>query len=162
MLSDCQTFYLSLFMIVLIQLKTSTMARNILSIIAGIISSFVAIIAIESIAHMLNSTHATPGNIEAFRNYVHNEAPESFHLIVLSAFAVGSFAGALVTAYISNKKMVHAMTIGGVLMGIGMYNLVISNYPSWVIVMAIFIFLPAAYLGGLLGRNFSQKKQLSH
>src|SRR3954465_1863415 len=118
------------------------MARNILSIIAGIISSFFAIIAIESIAHILNPTHLDPHNVEAFRNYVHNEAPETFHIIVLLGYAVGSFIGALVSAYISlNKKMIHAMTVGGILMGIGINNLVVSNHPSWVIVTAIFIFL---------------------
>jgi hypothetical protein len=138
------------------------MARNILSIIAGIISSFIAIIAIESIAQILNSTHLDPRDVEAFRNYVRNEAPETFHLIVLSAYAVGSFIGAVVTAYISlNKKMIHAMTIGGILMGLGIYNLIMANHPSWVIVTAIFIFLPAAYLGGRVGRSFSTKKQLS-
>jgi uncharacterized membrane protein YfcA len=139
------------------------MARNILSIIAGIISSFIAIIAIESIAHILNPTHLDPHNVEAFRNYVHNEAPETFHIIVLLGYAVGSLIGALVSAYISsNKKMIHAMTVGGILMGIGINNLVVSNHPSWVIVTSIFIFLPVAYLGGRLGKRFSTKKQLSH
>jgi hypothetical protein len=139
------------------------MVRNILSIIAGIISSFIAIIAIESIAQILNPTHLDPSNPEVFRNYIHNEAPETLHLIILSAYTVGSFAGAFVTAYISlNKKLIHAMTIGGILMGLGMYNLVVANHPSWVIVTAIFIFLPAAYLGGQIGKNFSTKKQLSH
>lgn len=139
------------------------MVRNILSIIAGVISSFIAIIAIESIAKILNNPHLDPHNIQAFTNYVHNEAPETFHLIILSAFALGSFIGALVASYISlNKKMIQAMTIGGILMGVEMYYLVVANYPSWVIVTAIFVFLPAAYLGGRMGKNFSSKKQLSH
>jgi uncharacterized membrane protein len=78
-------------------------------------------------------------------------------------YAVGSLIGALVSAYISsNKKMIHAMTVGGILMGIGINNLVVSNHPSWVIVTSIFIFLPVAYLGGRLGKSFSTKKQLSH
>jgi hypothetical protein len=139
------------------------MAKNFLSIIAGVISSFIVIIAIESIAHILNPLPVDPKNTEVFRHYVRYEAPKTLHLLILSAYAIGSFTGGFLTAYISiTKKVVHAMTLGGILMGLGIYNLVLTNHPSWVIVIGFFAFLPFAYLGGMIGRNFSEKKHLSH
>ncbi len=139
------------------------MARNIFSIIAGIICSFITLIAIQSIAHMLNHSSVDTRDVEIYRNYVRHEAPETFHLLILSAYGIGSFIGALVATLIAlNKKMLRAMTVGGILMGIGINNLIIAQFPSWVVVTAIFIFLPAAYLGARIGKNFSSKKELSH
>lgn len=139
------------------------MARNTLSIIAGIISSFVAIIIIQSVAHILNPPPVDPHNVEIFRNYVHNEAPDSLYVFILSAYAIGSFTGGFTTSSIAvNKKIIRAMTVGGLLMGIGIYNLVLANYPSWVIVAAFFTFLPFSYLGGQIAKNLSARKQISH
>ena len=137
------------------------MVRNILSIIAGIISSFIAIIAIESVAHMLNPPPVDLHDAEVFRNYIHNQAPEMLHLIILFAYAIGSFTGGFVAGSISlSKRIVQAMTVGGLLMGLGIYNLVMANYPSWVIVTAFFTFLPFAYFGGRIAKNTAEKKQI--
>jgi hypothetical protein len=139
------------------------MARTILSIIAGLLSGIVVIFVIEIIFHAIKPLPIDVHDTIRFKNYVHNEAPEAFHIIILSSYALGSFAGGFITAFISlNKKILRSMTVGGILMGIGLNSLVTLEHPSWVIVTAIFIFLPAAYLGGLIGRNFSAKKQLSH
>lgn len=140
------------------------MARNILSILVGIISSFIAILAIGSIAHIVNPPPVDPHDTEVFKNYLHNEAPKTLHMILLSAYAIGSFAGGFITAYIAlNKKILRAMTVGGLLMGIGIYNLILANYPSWVIGTAFFIFLPFAYFGGRIAKNVTAKKQhLTH
>jgi hypothetical protein len=139
------------------------MVRNILSIVAGIICSFIAIIAIESIAHILNPIPVDPHNAEFFRNYVRHDAPNALHILILSAYAIGSFTGGFVTVYISlHKKIVRAMTIGGLLMGIGIYNLILANHPSWVIVCAFFTFLPSSYLGGKRGKTITAKRHVSH
>lgn len=139
------------------------MTRNFLSIIAGLISCFLVIFIIEVIGHALNPLPVDIKDPEAFSNYIRNEAPEAFYLLVLSAYAVGSFTGGFVTAWISiNKKIIRAVTVGGIVMGLGIYNMVLIRHPSWVIVTAFFTFLPFAYLGGRMGKNASTKKQISH
>jgi len=139
------------------------MARNFLAITAGIISCFLMIFAIEIIGHTLNPMPVSVYDTEAFKNYIQNEAPKSFYIIVLIGYTVGSFTGGFVTSFISStKKIVHAMTVGGILMGIGMYNLTTLHYPSWIVICAFFTFLPPAYFGSIVSRNLFAKKQLSH
>jgi hypothetical protein len=139
------------------------MTRNFLSIIVGLISCFLVIFIVEIIGHTLNPLPVDVNNPEEFRHYIQHEAPEAFYLLVLSGYAIGSFTGGMVTAWISvNKKIIHAMTVGGILMGLGVYNLVLIRHPSWVIVTAFFTFLPFAYLGGRIGKGLSTKKQMSH
>lgn len=139
------------------------MTRNFFSIIAGLISCFLVIFIIGIIGHTLNPLPVDMSNPEEFSNYIQREAPEAFYLLILSGYAMGSFTGGVVTAWISiNKKIIHAMTVGGIMMGIGIYNLILIGHPSWVIVTAFFTFLPFAYMGGRIGKGFSSKKQISH
>lgn len=139
------------------------MTRNFLSILAGLTSCFLVIFIIEIIGHTLNPLPVNINDPQAFSNYIQHDAPEAFYLLVLSGYAIGSFTGGFVTAWISmNKKIIRAVTVGGIVMGLGVYNMVLIRHPSWVIVTAFFTFLPFAYLGGRMGKNFSAKKQISH
>jgi hypothetical protein len=139
------------------------MTRNFFSIIAGLISCFLVILIVEIIGHALNPLPVNVNNPEEFRNFIQHEAPEAFYVLVLSGYAMGSFTGGFVTAVIAiNKKIIRAMTVGGVVMGLGIYNLILVRHPSWVIVTAFFTFLPFAYLGGRMGKNLSARRQISH
>ena len=138
------------------------MVRNFIAIISGILSCVLMIFAIEIIGNSIKPMPVDIYDHEAFENYIHNEAPKSFYLLILFAYFVGSFTGAFVTSIIStNKKMLRAMTVGGITMGWGLFTLTTLQYPSWIIICALFIFLPAAYFGSVLSKQFFQKKQLT-
>jgi hypothetical protein len=55
--------------------------------------------------------------------------------------------------------MSKAITSGGVLMGLGAYNLFMIPHPVWTIIISIFLFIPCSYLGGLWGIKISTKDQ---
>ena len=58
------------------------------------------------------------------------------------------------------KKYNKAITVGGILMGLGVFNLVTIPHPTWVVILALLVFLPFAYFGGKLGIKLSSKKKL--
>lgn len=135
--------------------------RNFLAILAGMISCILMIFAIEIVGNSISPMPVNISDHEAFENYIRNSAPKSFYLLILFAYAVGSFTGAFVTSLIStNKKILRAMTVGGITMGWAIFTLTTLQYPFWIIICALFTFLPAAYLGSIISKQFFQKKQL--
>ena len=137
------------------------MVRNSIAIIAGLVTSFIVIIFGEGIANGLNPLPVTidTTNPEAIKMYIAN-APAALHIAILTTYALACFTGGTVASVIaSNKKITRAMTLGGILMGLGIYNLVSFSHPNWVIISGLFVFLPFAYIGGKVGINFSAKKK---
>ncbi|MFL5763805.1 MAG: hypothetical protein ACJ77K_07670 [Bacteroidia bacterium] len=136
--------------------------RNILAVVVGVVVSFVIIILGEGITHAINPLPAglDMTDADAFREYVSN-APVKLHLEILLVYAIGSFLGALITSSIATeKKMPRAMTLGGIIMGIGTYSLVSVGHPIWVVIISFFVFLPCAYLGGMIALRNAKKKNI--
>ena len=135
--------------------------RNILSVVTGVIVGLVIIILGEGIVHAMNPL---PSSIdfadpESFRGYI-AEAPVSLHLGILGIYALSCFVGGLVTASIAqDKKITRAMTLGGIFMGLGTFNLVSLGHPIWVVVCSFLAFLPFAYLGGFISMKYFSKKK---
>ena len=135
--------------------------RNILSVIVGVAIGAMIIFLGENVIEHLNPLPLGLDlhNPETLKNYIAN-APASMHLMLLISYALGCFTGGLVAAGIaSDKKMTKAMTLGGLFMGIGMFNLIALSHPVWVIIASVFAFLPFAYLGGIIGIKISPKKK---
>lgn len=134
--------------------------RNILAVVIGIIVSIIIIIIGEALAHIINPLPADVDmhNPEALKAFIAN-APISLHLIILCNYALACFVGGLIASSIAiDKKMNKAMSLGGIFMGVGMFSL-ISLHPTWVVICSVFIFLPFAYLGGMMSIKISDKKK---
>lgn len=137
------------------------MFKNILSVILGLVSSFIIIVLLESINHII---YPLPSNIdfndmEAVKTFA-GKAPNIVFVIVILAYALASFVGGLVSSAIAPKnKMSKAITVGGILMGLGAYNLFMIPHPVWTIVISIFVFIPCSYLGGFTGIRISSQKK---
>ena len=135
--------------------------RNIVAVLAGFIASIIIIIIGEALAHVMNPLPegVNMNDPESFKTFIAN-APASLHLIILSNYALACFVGALISSSIAlDKKMNRAMSLGGMFMGVGMFSLISLSHPIWVVVCSVFVFLPFAYLGGILGVKISNKKK---
>ncbi len=136
------------------------MIRKIIAIVIGLIASFIVIELIESIGYTI---YPIPEgidirNIEALKTYISN-APTNVFLIIILGYAIGSFVGGFVSAWITKEEKIKtATTLGGILMGIGAINLFTIPHPIWVIVVALLVFIPFSYFGGKLGIKISEKK----
>lgn len=140
--------------------KKIIMIRNILSIVFGIVSSFIVILLIETIGHYISPP---PVNFDLnkqdeLKTYIES-APAIVFIMVLIAYAVGSFIGGLVAALIAtDNKNGKALTVGGILLGLGVINLIMIPHPIWMIILGLAVFIPFAYIGGKIGIKLTTKK----
>ncbi len=135
--------------------------RNILSTICGVVASLIIIILGEGIVHALNPLPAGVDmqNPESFKDFISN-APVSLHIIILANYGLACFLGALTAASIAReKKMNKAMSLGGIFMGVGMFSLISLSHPIWVVITSAFVFLPFAYLGGMMSVKMTERKK---
>jgi len=136
------------------------MVKNVLSVIIGLVASSFIIFALEVIGHIIYPAPADLdlNNMEAVKVFASAAPPIVFVLVIIS-YAVGSLVGGLVAAAIAVKnKMTKAITVGGILMGLGAYNLFMIPHPIWTIIISIFLFIPCSWIGGMWGIKISSKK----
>lgn len=136
------------------------MVKNILAVILGLVASSFIIFSLEVVKYIIYPSPADldPNDIEAVKIYT-SAAPPVVFILVIIEFALGSLIGGIIAASIAKKnKMAQAITVGGILMGLGAYNLFMIPHPVWTIIISIFLFIPCSYLGGVLGTKLSSKK----
>lgn len=135
--------------------------RNIVAVVSGILVSLIIIVIGEALVHIMNPLPADVDmqNQEAFKAFIAN-APVSLHLIILCNYGLACFLGGMTAAGIAyDKKMNRAMSLGGMFMGVGMFSLISLSHPIWVVICSVIVFLPSAYLGGMIGLRISTKKK---
>ena len=134
--------------------------RNIISIVIGTIVSIIIIVIGEALVQIMNPHPAgiDADDSEALKKFIAS-SPVYLHILILFNYALACFAGALIASSIAiDKKMNKAMSLGGIFMGVGMFSL-ITLHPLWVVISSVFIFLPFAYLGGIMMIKISDKKK---
>ncbi len=136
------------------------MLRNVLSVITGLVICFILILVGETFIHdHLVSFPSTIKSSEELKTFI-NTAPAILHIYILLNYAFTTFIGGICTSLIaSTKKISKAVTLGGILTGMGVLNLSNVGHPTWVIICGLFAFLPFAWFGGLIGTKLSTKKQ---
>ena len=122
--------------------------KNFLSVIAGVIVSFVVITLIQLLSAKL---YPLPEgldikNIEAMKAYIEN-LPMQPLLLLLLGYALGSYCGGL-TAGLISRKLRQAVTVGVILTIANSINLFDIPHPLWLTVVTIVIFIPFAFAGG--------------
>jgi hypothetical protein len=128
------------------------MGRSILAILLGAVLAGVVIFAVESAGHLV---YPPPEGLdfsdrEAVRVFI-AEAPAGALLLVLVAWAVGTFAGAWLAAWIAKRAQVlHALIIGVLFLAGAVVNMLMIPHPLWFWIPGVLLFLPSAAMGGLL------------
>ena len=134
--------------------------RNLISVFLGVISGIFIIFSLEIVNHII---YPIPkgmdlNNTEALNAYT-SAAPMIVFILLIISYSLGSLVGGLVSSSIATyNKMTQSITTGGILMGLGVYNLFMIPHPIWTIIISIFLFIPCSYLGGYLGIKLSTKK----
>jgi len=126
--------------------------RSVLAVIAGIVTTFVVITAIDGISSLVYKLPdgADPNDREALRAAM-AKMPAAALLIVLAGWLIGTGAGAWVAAIVAGRaRIVHAMVIGSLSLLAGVANIVLLPHPVWFIVAGVAGVFPAAYLGARL------------
>lgn len=138
----------------------STLLRNILAVVAGLVVGSLVNMALVSLGPMLipPPAGADTTTAEGLRQAIHLFEPRHF-VVPFLAHAVGTFAGAL-AAYLvaASHKTKFAWAIGGVFLCGGIAASAMIPAPAWFIACdLVFAYLPMAWLairaGAALGRK---------
>ena len=127
--------------------------RNILAVLAGMVVGSVVNMGIIMVSGSIIPPPEGVDNttVEGLKAGIHLFQPKHF-LLPFLAHALGTFAGALLTAIIAtSRKMLFAMIIGFFFLAGGIGNILMLPSPLWfTLVDLIGAYLPMALLAGWL------------
>jgi len=125
--------------------------------VAGVGSAFLAIAAIELVAHAVYAPAVMPdvSTPKAMAAYV-DSMPLGAFLFVLAAYDAGTVVGGLVGIAIARRHaMRFAVLAGGVILLASIVNFVLVPHPVWFVVATLIDVPLAAWLTGLFGRAWA-------
>ena len=131
------------------------MIRGLLAVAAGIAVAYGGIAVLQSIGHQMYPPPEgiDPADREAFAEVV-RQMPVPALLMVLLAYAVGTFFGAWLAARIAGRPF-PALLVGGVMMLAGISNLTLIPHPLWFMVLSVLVFVPSAWLASRVAGPYS-------
>lgn len=132
------------------------MARNVISLMTGIVVSFLVIFSVQMVNYQLFPLppNVNPQDFEAMTKHA-KELPALAHWIVLFSHILGSITGAYVVTKIAESAHVKlAIGLGVFLLIMGVITIFRLPHPMWFTLVDILVYVPSAYLGYLLGRKF--------
>ncbi len=139
------------------------MLRSVIAVIAGIIAAVVMIYAVEAVGNLIHPMPPgmDPNNHEQMEAFLQN-MPVSAFLVVLFAWAMGSFTGGFVTAIINKSRTVTpAFLVSIFLLSGGIVELFSMWHPVWMMIAGICLFIPATLLGHLAANKLNFPNQSS-
>ncbi len=130
--------------------------RNILALVAGLVLGSVVNMGIIMLSSSVipPPTGADVTTMEGLKASMHLFGPQHFIMPFL-AHALGTFAGALVTALIAaTHKMKFALAIGGLFLLGGIANVFMLPSPLWFSIVDLAgAYLPMSYIAARLVKN---------
>ena len=123
--------------------------RSVLAVIVGMLVAFVLIALVQTIGMRV---YPPPSGLDVrdteSLKAMMAQIPLGALLFVLLAYAAGSVAGGWVAARLSpGSRMMHAMIVGGLLLGAGLMNLMTIPHPVWFWIASNPIYLLGAWSG---------------
>jgi hypothetical protein len=129
------------------------MLRKILGVVAGLLTGVIVVYIGDATSHRL---YPPPPNIADMGRTALGEfvmtIPTYILVIMLLFWMLSTFLGALVTSLITRPKWrTPSMITGAILMAASITNMAFIPHPTWMLIAAIVLYLPAAYFGGMAG-----------
>jgi len=129
--------------------------KNILALVAGVILGNIVNMGIIMISGYIIAPPAGADltTMEGLNASMHLMQPKHF-LMPFLAHALGTFTGAMLTAYLAaNRKMMFALVIGLVFLVGGITNIFMLPSPVWFTVADLAgAYIPMAYIAGKLAK----------
>ena len=125
------------------------MGRKLAAVFFGTVAGIVVILFWQLYINSLFPLPAgiKPDDTEAIKQILLNMPVNAF-LLLLLAYATGSFVAGLVAALISKESKIQlALINGSILLVMGIVNLIRVPHPLWFIILSVLLYLPCSYLG---------------
>jgi len=133
------------------------MLRNVVAIVAGIVTSFVLVLAIERVGHLI---YPPPADLDfsdpaAVRPYIAT-LPFLALLFPMIAWVVGTFFGTIVACKAGTANpLVFAVIVGGLVLAATIANLILVPHPVWFALVSVVAIAASAWIAVRVasGRN---------
>jgi len=128
------------------------MARRVLSVIAGVLTGILLVFIGDGASHSLLPPPARINfhNREEFIKYV-STIPVHGFILMLAFWLLAAFFGGFVSSKINNANWKRSSIITGtILLAATVLNLFMIPHPIWMVISAVALTIPAAWLGGKL------------
>jgi hypothetical protein len=131
------------------------MGRSILAVVVGVVLAHVVIVGIEIIDWVI---YPPPPGFDmhdpaAVRQLMATMPAGAFAMVALGYF-LGTVVGAWVAARIARRSpVVCAIVVGGVLLALGVVNLLTIPHPAWFWPVSLAAFPLGTWIGLLIGRR---------
>jgi hypothetical protein len=123
--------------------------RIALGMLAGIVSGAVLAGVIEFAGHLVFPPPAGVDFTDPAQTVAMDLLPMGAKIGVIVAWAIGSLVGGMIAAWIG-RAQIAAFGVGGILLGLGIWTMMLIPHPMWMLVAGcIALFVPAV-LGGYL------------
>jgi len=129
--------------------------RSVMAVVLGFVAASAVMMAVESVNGRflypeLGKLAEGMTDRDAIRNLMAS-APVGAFLVVIAGWALGSFAGGIVAAWIAKTTAIRdAIVLGGLLTAGGVANNMMIPPPLWFWCASLVVLLPAAYAGARL------------
>ena len=123
--------------------------RKIWAVLTGVLSGSVVMIIVETLGHKIYPVAMNLESItkEAKAEYMKNIPVEAMLMIIL-AWAVGSFVAGIVATLISkDHSSFAALRSGAILLAMAIVNMLMIPHPIWFWIAGLLIFIPLSWLG---------------
>ena len=131
------------------------MGREVLAVVGGLAVAVLAIFAIEMLGHSL---YPLPPDVDLTNPEALRAAaaaiPTAAYALVLMGWLIGACLGGFVAVkLIRGASTRPALIVGALILAGAIYNMVTMPHPVWMVVGAVLGIIPAALVGGGLGRT---------
>lgn len=136
--------------------------KNILSVMAGLITGVLVIMLIEAISHKMYPLppgfDLSKADKETMEFLMEEMMPMGAFMMVLLSYILGSFSGGMISSVIS-KKIQQPLIVGSVLMVAGIVTLFMIPHPVWFMAVSLPVYIPFALAGGKIGMMFKKREK---
>jgi|SRR5262245_9117082 len=134
------------------------MGRSIVSVVLGFLAGAIVVGLLEAAGHLM---YPPPPDINLHNpeqlKAIIEKLPVGALIMVLVAWAGGSFAAGLIAALVAkNRKPTHALIVGCLQMLAGGITMLMIPHPTWFIVMSFLIVVPSAWIGAMFAGFMQQ------
>ncbi len=132
-------------------------------ILAVVLGSFAAMFIVGGLEQLVPLLYPVPAHIEPMSKEAVEDMikgmPAGAFCCLLTAYAFGTFTGAFLGGLISRKnRMQVSLFVGTIILAGGIVNFTMLKHPLWFVVVSLIIYLPSAYLGGMLAEQIGKKR----
>lgn len=138
------------------------MKRRTTAIVIGIIIGGLFIALGDSLStYLFPIEEPIPTDRILIADFIENDVPFGTKLVIVINWVIAAFIAAILSTFISGRNSPKPMlAVAAVLNVLTLIQLLITQYPKWMIISSFFVFVPVGYIAYFLIRKKNAHEEL--